>query len=78
MNRRLHLLSITTLGCLLVVLALVAAVLSRSLIVAGLAFLLLLVVTASLAADLLSVTADPTNAPGVGPGSDGSKPGRVV
>jgi multisubunit Na+/H+ antiporter MnhG subunit len=77
MNRRLHLLSMTTIGCLLVVLALVAAVLSGSLVVAGLALLLLLFVTASLTADLLWVTADPTDAPGRGPGLDGSDPGPV-
>ncbi|HEX4009581.1 MAG TPA: hypothetical protein VHX62_06220 [Solirubrobacteraceae bacterium] len=70
MNRRLHLLSITTLGCPLVVLALVGAVLSGSLIVAGLALLLLLLVTASLTADVLWVTADRTDAPGTGPSPD--------
>jgi multisubunit Na+/H+ antiporter MnhG subunit len=77
MNRRLHLLSITTLGCLLVVLALVAAVLSKSLIVAGLALLLLLIATASLTADVLWVTADRANPPGTDPGRDRSEPGRV-
>jgi membrane protein implicated in regulation of membrane protease activity len=65
-----HLLSITIGGCLLVVGALAAGALSGSLIVFGLAFAALLVVTASIVETLIRAFGDPEDAPPVSSGDD--------
>jgi hypothetical protein len=66
----LHLLSITILGCLLVVIALAAGALSGSLVVFGIAFVVLLLAAASIAETLIRALGDGANAPSVGSGDD--------
>jgi len=74
-NSNPHLLSITIVGCLFVVGALAAGALAGSLVVVGLAFLALLLVTASIVETLVRALGEQTDAPSVGT-SGGTNPTR--
>jgi uncharacterized protein (DUF58 family) len=61
-----HLLLITILGCLLVVIALAAGALSGSVVVFGVAFVALLLVTASIVETLIRALGEREDVPPVG------------